>query len=167
MSQQVEKVTQDIAKLVAEQMPVMAGEVFQGLLAQAKEDAAQVKKLGEKNSSLSRELSAERQQVEVLQAQLSKHKALAEREAAVETRERNQEINDLKVKLAAAEGNANFARETTKLLVRNTDYRQSVYVEANNQVPGGVVQGANGMSGYSSTVPETKRETTTTTKTTE
>lgn len=166
MSQQVDKVTQDIAKLVAEQMPVMAGEVFQGLLQQAKEDAAQVKKLEEKNGSLSRELIAERQQVDVLKVQLSKHKALEEREAAVQTRERDQQIFELQTKLAASEGNAAFGRETTKLLVRNTDYRQTVHVSERGS-ENVVVPGGGTMAGYSTSMGLNKDTTTTTNNVTE
>lgn len=120
-------IEQDLQEVINKNLPQAAGELLQQRLAQADRDAARVKDL-----ETTRDKNAERigqldKQVSELRAKLAEHEAIDVREAAVAARENAAEIEALKVQLAAAHTNTAFAKDIALGLVRNVEYRSSVF----------------------------------------
>jgi len=143
----VEAITQEIQDAIARNLPQAVGDALQKRLRQADSDAASIVELRstiEANKSVIARLN---DRVASLDSDLSAHKNLAEREAAVAERERNANVAELQIKLAAAASNAEFARSVAMGLVRNTEYRQSVFESHTNRAMP-VPQGGAIMSTY-------------------
>jgi hypothetical protein len=137
---------QEINEIIAKNMPQAVGEQLRKRLEQADRDS-------EKNKQYSTLLDTQRAQItqlmgEVgeLKAKLDAHAALEKREAEVSARERAAENQALRTELEAHKGNAEFARSVAMGLVRNIEYRNSVYESQTHRamaVPqGGMVQNA-------------------------
>lgn len=120
-------IEQEISDAIEKNLPSMLGTKLRERLEQADKDAAelgQFKKLhvtqGDQNQRL-------RDQVSALQEQLNQHKALDIRENEVAARERDAEIAGLKVQLNAEQRMSQYARDVAMGLVRNVEYRKSVF----------------------------------------
>ena len=120
-------IEQRILDEIRKNMPEQVGDALRQRLEQADKDAAELERLKSSSKYLSdshAELAFERDR---LKDRLRQHDDLAKREAVVAERERQAEIEHLKMKLAAEESKTVFAKEVALGLVRNTEYRSGTF----------------------------------------
>lgn len=125
----------DLVASIEKNLPAAIGETLRQRLEQANRDAEALARKNEAYASLSKNFDAKCEEANRLKAEVEKHAALAVREAAVEERERKARITELETKLAAAQGNTEFARNVALGLVRNIEYRSSSSVYGSESVP--------------------------------
>jgi HEPN domain-containing protein len=154
---------QELKDAVAKHLPQAVGEALQARLKQADADAARVESQKSLLGELRGQIDELNKQVRAQKDEISKHIALASREAAVDLRERAAEVSMLTIKLEAANGNTTFARDVAMGLVRNTDFRRTVFDSEYSSTPiiptGASHQSgtANGNSSRNSTIEETTK----------
>ncbi len=120
-------IREDIQEAIAKQLPAQVGEVLRVRLEQAEKDA-------KANVSLTNMNNEQRREIQQLEARIAKRDAelkragdLDARAADLDTRERNMKIATLEIQLAAADSKVAFAKDLAMGLVRNTEFRSSVY----------------------------------------
>lgn len=130
-----------INEIISNQLPAQVGAVLKSRLEQA--DV-----LENENRELKLEIGAKQQKIAELEAEVSKHLSISNREsdltkkeADISERERNAEIEALKMKLECSESNTKFARDVALGLVRNTSYRKNIF---DSEVIGQPVTDGNG-----------------------
>lgn len=125
----------EIKEAISKHLPQAVGDVLQERLKKADLDAQQIEKyralLDEQRVIHASDIKT----IATLQEELQKHTALAKREEAIAIRERNAEILELKTKLEAANANSVFARDVALGLVRNIEYRRSVFDSEDRSEP--------------------------------
>lgn len=141
-------ITQEVHEAIVRNLPQAVGATLQERLKKADADAAELVRAQSLNAELARKVDEANAKILQQMEQLKKHQALDAREAAVAERERSAELAEMRIKLEAAAGNAQFAREVALGLVRNTEYRHSIFESQTNRalaVPqGGMIQQAYG-----------------------
>lgn len=147
-------IEQRIKDALAKHLPQALGEELQKRLNKADEDAVEVARLTAHLDQAKLRNTALDGRISKLQEDMDKHLALAAREAAVAKREHDADLAELRVKLAAAEGSQMFAQNLAMGLVRNTEYRQSVFHSESTSVP---VAGGPGQ--YPTTMAGNRQET--------
>lgn len=126
---------EELKAVIIKQLPQEVSATLQARLKKADDDEAALKVAHTKVETLRGEIEVLRAERISLLAQLDKHRSITEREDAVTTRERNQEVFELKTQLNAASGNADFARDVARQLVRNTEFRRQVFHSESCNVP--------------------------------
>lgn len=126
---------QDLKDAVAKHLPQQVGEELQKRLKQADADAVIAAERLKKIDELREQIAVKDKKIREQEELLSKHEEVTKREAAVVERERNAEIESLKVQLLSANNNTQFAKEVALGLVRNVEYRSNVLKTENTSVP--------------------------------
>jgi hypothetical protein len=144
----------EFEEIIKKNLPAQVGEVLKKRLEQAEADANQVK-------NLEAQLVSRNNHVTGLEAKINEYKKLDERNAGLEAREKKVEIDerDLKVKtlevqLGAAQNNSQFAKDVALGLVKNVEYKRSVFGTEN---PSGFTD-ANGRYVQPSSVSKSENE---------
>jgi len=142
----MENLSKEIQELIVKHLPSELGETLRNLLASAANDAqalqdarAYIKQTGEITANLSA-------QVGELSTQLERHKNIDARMRELEESERNRKIFQLETELAAEKRITSVLDQTLGKLVRNTEYRNTLFGKEN--IP---VQGTPGSNGYGGT----------------
>ena len=151
-------IEKDLQEVISKNLPQAIGELLQRRLVQADRDAARVSEFGAIISANDKRISSLTNEVTELMNKLDEHAAIDQREAAVSAREIAAEIEALKVQLAAAQTNTQFAKDVAMGLVRNSEYRNTVFTTDNTTTPlmrEGYQIGSS-TSNANSTVSETK-----------
>lgn len=125
----------EIKAAIDKDLPNQIGQTLKERLEKADKDAELLAGANERADRYEKERDTARGQLASAKEELSKHAALAAREAAVEKRERGAEIAELKVQLAAAQGNTEFARGVAMGLVRNIEFRNNSFQNSSDSVP--------------------------------
>jgi hypothetical protein len=120
-------VEKEIQAAIKKNMPAQVGDNLKVLLAEgekAKQQAIEWKNEYDDVIKENRDLVKENDELKKL-----KHtaEALDKREAELNEKERQQEVEMLKVKLEEANSRANMVKEFTSGLVRNTNFRKNYY----------------------------------------
>lgn len=134
-------IAKDLTDIIAKNLPQAVGEQLQQRLLKADADASDVLRLKSNAESDKRDIRSLESRLAVAEAALKKHADLDAKAAAIAERERNRDISDLQVQLAAAQENAKFAQELLRGLVRNTEFRRDVW-ETRPQQPMAVPSGS-------------------------
>jgi hypothetical protein len=145
----------EIKDIIAKNLPAHVGDVLKQRLEQADKDAANLKEALEKVSNLSKELAEAK-------IQLNKHDTISNRigeleayEKAIDLKERNIELDILKRQLAIEKEKTDFTQSIALGLVRNIEYRNTVY--HNSSAPFVDGHGYKSTENTSSSKDETKR----------
>ncbi len=146
-------IAKDISDAIEKQLPAAVGEVLRARLEQADKDAKLAATQKDRIAELLRENTQLQNRVDARDAQLKAHGDLAKRETELAERERNLRVTMLEGQLAAAHDKTKFAQDVALGLVRNVEYRHSVFANSTKQVampPGG---------GYTQSMPESSNTT--------
>lgn len=121
----------EIKAIIEKSLPAQVGEVLKKRLQQAEQDAISVKDLQEQTIILKKHCTD-------YVNEINQYKKLDERNAAIEARERaviegerNLQISHLQFQLSAEKSKAEFSRDLAMGLVRNVEYRNSIYSNEN------------------------------------
>lgn len=128
-------IAKDIQDAIEKQLPAAVGEVLRVRLEQADKDAKERKILETRNAEQRREIQQLESRVTTRDIELKRAGDLDARTTELDTRERNMKIATLEIQLAAEVSKTAFAREVALGLVRNVEYRHSVFENQNRQVP--------------------------------
>lgn len=125
----------EIEESIAAHLPAQVGEVLKKRLEQA--DRAE-RELASTKSAL--DLSLDQitrlhDEVATLKNRVSTEEKLAQIEKDLAERERNLQIEVLKIKLDASDQSAKFARDLAMGLVRNIEFRNSVFSSSSSSEP--------------------------------
>jgi hypothetical protein len=121
------ELNEEFKAIIAKNLPQAVGATLQERLQQADIDAGKVKNLTRANSELADEVNVLKARLQERDAMIAQHEAIEVRVRAVEERERNATVTELKTQLAASHENTRFARDVALGLVRNIEYRTSVH----------------------------------------
>ena len=117
---------QEIKDIIAKNLPQHVGEVLREKLEQADRDAVQVKRLylllDEKEEYVNRLENQNRE----FSTRISEENHLKERERAIEDKERNLELEMLKLKLAESEKRNDIGTKLVETVFRSPVYRKHV-----------------------------------------
>lgn len=138
-------IEQELKDTISRHLPQQVGDALQERLKKADRDAEDNAKLQLKINDLNAKLSERDVTIGDLRDELKEHADLAQREIAVEARERAAEVAELKIRLAAAEGNTQFAKDVALGLVRNIEYRSGALTNRESEI---AMPGSNGGPGY-------------------
>lgn len=123
----MKELEKEIQESIAKNLPSQVGEVL-------KERLELIPKLERQIESLLTTQKDSSKTVSDLESKLSEYKSLdtrnstlVARESAVDLKDRNLEIESLKVQLAAEKDKSEFAKNTALGLVRNIEYRSSIH----------------------------------------
>lgn len=135
MSQEVD-LNKELQELYEKHLPNQIGVVLKRKLEQAEKDAAELSSLKQSYEKLQKEK-------ESLVNELKQHKSIDEKLAEIETksqeveaREKKIGIDELKYQLAAEKEKTQFMRDIGMGLVRNVEYRKTIF-DSENVLPGG------------------------------
>lgn len=117
----------DIVESIRKNLPQQVGDVLQKELNRLQGIERDHKALKEAHEKTQQSLNSKNNEINKLNELLQAHEEITKREAAVSERERNSKIEELQVKLDAAESKQQFAEKLAMGLVRNIDYRKTVY----------------------------------------
>lgn len=117
----------EMQEAIKKNLPLQVGEELKKLIEQSKIDAARVKQLTIENTNLHSNINS-------LNNKLSEYAKLDERNAGLEAREKKviEDERDIKFKtleyqLNSEKEKTQFAKEVALGLVRNTEYRRTLY----------------------------------------
>jgi hypothetical protein len=125
----------EFKEIIEKNLPAQVGDVLQKRLAKAVEDEQTVKSLNTTLSFRNEEITKLSNRIEEYKKFDERNTQLTAREIAVGVAERNLQVERLKDQLAAEKDKTQFVREVTLGLVRNTEYRKSVFNNENKNVP--------------------------------
>lgn len=118
---------EDIQAAVSKHLPQALGEELQKRLKKADEDALRVQSLQKMFDDAEKQKERLNLRIEGLEKQLKQHAELADREKAVDKREHDADLTELKIRLDAEQSKNQFAKDVALGLVRNVEYRNSVF----------------------------------------
>lgn len=132
----MENLSNEIQELIVKHLPSELRETLQSLLADAANDAqalqdarAYIKQTGEITANLSA-------QVGELSTELERHKNIDARLAELEQAVRDRKIFELETKLAAEQRVTHILDQTLSKLVRNIEYRNTLFGKENIPITG-------------------------------
>jgi hypothetical protein len=117
----------EIRKILEKELSAEAGSVLKAVLEQGELDAANLKDLEKKHQVVMAEKSDLEQRLNVYKSCDIRNAGLEAREKALELKERDVEIDILKLQLAVEKEKTEFVRGVSMGLVRNIEYRKSVF----------------------------------------
>jgi hypothetical protein len=123
------------SKLIKEDLPGKVGDELKKVLLQAERDAKDLKDLQLEYGKLEKKLVACEKDIDRLTLTLKEHVSLDLKKNALDTRERNLKITELEIKLEEAHKRADIVQEFTSKLVRNTNFRKTVFDSEGTNVP--------------------------------
>lgn len=129
------ELSKDISAAIEKNLPAAAADVLLKALKQGKDDEASLAEYRQQNDRLSAQLSDATAELSTALSKLKEHAALDLREKAVAARELKAELTDLQTRYTSALENAKFARELALGLVRNQEFRETLYTSTNKNVP--------------------------------
>lgn len=132
----MEQFNKEIQEAIAKNLPAQVGEALQQLLAKATKDAqelADAKLYIEQHGKLSENLS---NRVAELQTQLERHSNIDDRLLELEEAKRDRKIFELETKLAAEQRVTHILDQTLSKLVRNIEYRNTLFGKENIPING-------------------------------
>lgn len=119
--------TDEIRLLIEKDMPAQIGKTLRGMLEQAELDAETVKKQADQIEKLKRTIESDGKTIRAYHAFDERNEKLNERQFILDQKERQLEIDMLKYQLAAEKDKVKFSQELAMGLVRNIEYRESLY----------------------------------------
>lgn len=122
---------QEIKDIISKNLPAHVGDVLKKRLEEADADKNEKEKLKASLLEKIKEVDRLGELIKVYQKNDDRNAALSIREAAVETAERNFKIATLEAQLAAEKDKTEFAKAVGLGLVRNIDYRKTVFGSQN------------------------------------
>ncbi len=128
-------IQKDIQDAIEKQLPAQVGEVLRTRLEQAEKDAALVKSQAATITEFRSDVRKLEAQVETRDARLKQHAEIDKREAEVSQRERDLKITLLEAQLVTERDKSAFAKEVALGLVRNAEFRRTIFENSNKQVP--------------------------------
>lgn len=117
---------QEIKDIIAKNLPQHVGEVLREKLEQADRDAVRVKRLESVLDEKEEYVNKLENQNRELSARISDENTLKQRERAVEDKERNLELEMLKLKLAESEKRNSIGTQLVETVFRSPVYRKHV-----------------------------------------
>lgn len=130
MSQEVD-LNKELQELYEKHLPNQIGVALKRKLEQAEKDAAELSSLKQVHEKLQKEN-------ESLVNELKQHKSIDEKLAEIETKSKEVEerekkigIDELKYQLAAEKEKTQFTRDVAMGLVRNVEYRKTIFDSEN------------------------------------
>lgn len=121
----------EFEEIIKKNLPAQVGEVLKIRLEQADKDAIQVKQQGESLKKKELESLALQQKIDKYVAYDSRNASLDGREKVIQEKERNLEIETLKFQLSAEKEKTDFSKQVALGLVRNMEYRKTVFDSEN------------------------------------
>lgn len=135
MSQEID-FNKELQELYEKHLPNQIGVALKNKLEQAEKDATELATLKQAHEKLQKEKIS-------LDDELRQHKSIDEKLAEIETktkeveaREKKVDIDELKYQLAAEKEKTQFMRDIGMGLVRNVEYRKTIF-DSENVLPGG------------------------------
>ena len=132
----MEQLNKEIQEAITKNLPAQVGEALQQLLAKATKDAqelADAKRYIEQHGKLSENLS---NSVAELQTQLERHANIDDRLRELDEAKRDRKIFELETKLAAEQRVTHILDQTLSKLVRNIEYRNTLFGKENIPITG-------------------------------
>jgi len=117
---------QEIKDIIAKNLPQHVGEVLKQRLDQADRDAVELKRLESVLDKKEEYINKLENQNREFSARISDGLALQQRERAIEDRERNLELEMLKLKLAESEKRNTIGTQLVETVFRSPVYRKHV-----------------------------------------
>lgn len=156
-----ELITKEIQESITKNLPQAVGDTLQARLRQAdldKENLEETKRYLESSRTQARALQEE---ISGLRKELEAHDKLKDREEAVAKREHDADLANLQVQLSAEISKGEFVRNVAMGLVRNIEYRSSVWDNSTVNNKAVALPGYSNSPGYvgSAGVPETTNST--------
>lgn len=117
----------EINAIIEKNLPAQVGEALKKRLEQADNDAAKI-------SVMTEQVKSERETSDSLRAEIREYEKFNDRNAALDKREKDlaererlQEVTELKTQVVEANKRADMVVNFTSGLVRNTDFRRTVF----------------------------------------
>ena len=123
----ITQITEDIKKAITDNLPMAAGELLKKRLEQADLDSAELVRQKKEFTKLTQDNLTLTNRVIELDSKLAAHSALDKREAELNKRAHDLDLEILNVKLSEANSSKEFTKQVALGLVRNTEYRSSVF----------------------------------------
>lgn len=120
-------ITEDIRAVIEKNLPAVTAGALRERLAQADKLEEALEKAKQDLATVKAISRDQTDQIEALNKKLTAHAALDKREVEITKREYELELTLIKAQLVSANSNTEFTRSLLNNLVRNTDYRSSVY----------------------------------------
>jgi hypothetical protein len=117
---------QEIKDIIAKNLPQHVGEVLREKLEQADRDAVRVKRLESVLDEKEEYVNKLENQNREFSARISDENTLKQRERAIEDKERNLELEMLKLKLAESEKRNDIGNRLVETVFRSPVYRKQV-----------------------------------------
>ena len=149
-----EELAKDISDAIEKNLPAASADLLIRRLSQGREDAKSIVAMRDENAAWRTKNQSLAVELDTAKVMLAAHVAIGARETAVAARELRADFNDLQTRHTSALENTRFARDLALGLVRNTDFRESVFTSSSKGVP--VVNG-----GCTSVMQSTDNETVT------
>lgn len=154
----------ELNEVIKKNLPQAMGEVLRKRLEQADKDAADVAKLTESSDRLQVAYRNLSDQLQAAEEKLKIHKTLDDRHAELNSRELRLDMAILQIKLDEMTKSRDFAASVTMGLVKNTEFRKTVFESGSEHIPVPGNPGGNGVyasPGYAAQVPVNKTTVTT------
>lgn len=120
-------IQKDLSAVINANLPAAVGAELQKVLAKGQEDANARVHLELQVTHLQQSLKTVQEALSEAEARLRDHRALDIRTVELDKRAAAMELDLLRHSLAQAQDNTKFARDVALGLVRNTEYRNSVF----------------------------------------
>lgn len=121
----------EIQAIIKKNLPQEVGDVLKQRLEQADEDASNIIKLKEQLDVRNLLILKFEQEIKIYQAFDTRNITLESREKAVDDKERSVLLETLRYQLASEQDKTTFAKSVALGLVRNTDFKTSVFSNEN------------------------------------
>lgn len=121
------KIEKEIKELIEKNLPEQVGVILKDRLQQAEQDAKTVKEQKKTIEYLEESVKIKSQKLAEYATLDERNKMLEKREKALDEAARRLDITALEIRLKSEEEKTAFVKDVTLSLVRNTEYRRSVY----------------------------------------
>lgn len=125
--------SEELSKAIQSQLPQMLSQELQARLKEGDDAVAKLTSAKASNELIQRQLDDSAKKVLELTKQVQQHVALDVREKAIADREHKLDLEIMQIKLDCAQGNINYTQGLMNSLVRNTEFRQTVYETIRNK----------------------------------
>lgn len=126
---------QEFQEVIKKNLPQQVGEVLKGRLEQADKDASEVKRLNVLLNKCADDKANLEERIEKYQQFDTRNSLLEAAEKQLETERNKFELEKLSYQLAAEKDKTEFTKSVALGLVRNTEYRKTIFDSEN---PGGL-----------------------------
>lgn len=126
---------QEIQEVIKKNLPQHVGETLKQRLEQADKDATEVKTLKAQKEHLEKEIKALQTEIEQYRNFDIRNGLLDLREKEIETEKRDLEVEKLKYQLQSEKDKTTFSQNLAMGLVRNTEYKKTIFDSENSGQP--------------------------------